>query len=206
MKTISFFGGCLLGLWLLAGQVVCSQSLVSDDEPGASAGRGAATYPGWQPYTGTIPAGTIPFYEVDQVRYVCRGRYNTGTHPGKVVDRGCNIGWGGAEVVLTQYEILVDDPARPTFTWTRWQGRIPDNAVFGGVECNAGDNCNNRLFVGMGTYDGYNRQVGKIMSHTNRLNFGYGGAEIADRVPAFILTTRDSRFSRRATCIDSCTE
>jgi hypothetical protein len=206
MKTISILNGCLSGFLLLAGQAVCGQPLVNKYEPDALVKSEAVIYPGWKPYTGTIPAGSISFYEVDQVRYVCRGRYNTGTHPGKVVDRGCNIGWGGTEIVLTQFEVLVDDPAKPTFAWTPWKGRIPENAVFGGVECNAGSNCNNKLFFGMGTYDGYNRQVGKIMSHTNRLNFGYGGAEIADRIPEFILTSRDSRFSRRATCIDSCAE
>jgi len=38
---------------------------------------------------------------------VCRGKYKSGTHPGKVVAGKCNIGWGGKEIVLRSFEVLV---------------------------------------------------------------------------------------------------
>lgn len=41
--------------------------------------------------------------------YFCRGWYAGGTHPGKIRPgfRGCNIGYGGAEVTLNEYEVMV---------------------------------------------------------------------------------------------------
>ena len=38
---------------------------------------------------------------------VCRAKYKNGTHPGKVVAGKCNIGWGGKEIVLRSFEVLV---------------------------------------------------------------------------------------------------
>ena len=38
---------------------------------------------------------------------VCRAAYKSGTHPGKVVAGKCNIGWGGKEIVLSTFEVLV---------------------------------------------------------------------------------------------------
>jgi hypothetical protein len=38
---------------------------------------------------------------------VCRAAYKGGTHPGKVVAGKCNIGWGGKEIVLSTFEVLV---------------------------------------------------------------------------------------------------
>lgn len=38
---------------------------------------------------------------------VCRAAYKGGTHPGKVVSGKCNIGWGGKEIVLKKFEVLV---------------------------------------------------------------------------------------------------
>lgn len=38
---------------------------------------------------------------------ICRAKYKSGTHPGKVVAGKCNIGWGGKEIVLKKFEVLV---------------------------------------------------------------------------------------------------
>ncbi len=40
--------------------------------------------------------------------YVCRGRYNGGTHPGKTWtnNNSCYIGWGGKSVVTTDFDYL----------------------------------------------------------------------------------------------------
>ena len=34
-------------------------------------------------------------------------KYKGGTHPGRVVAGKCNIGWGGKEIVLSTFEVLV---------------------------------------------------------------------------------------------------
>jgi len=46
-------------------------------------------------------------YEPGRRLDICRAQYRGGLHPGKVVDGRCNIGWGGREVVLDRYEVLV---------------------------------------------------------------------------------------------------
>lgn len=38
--------------------------------------------------------------------YLCRGTYQGGVHPGKVVAGNCNIGYGRKEISLTEYEVF----------------------------------------------------------------------------------------------------
>jgi Protein of unknown function (DUF3421) len=47
--------------------------------------------------------------EPNRTLFVCRGPYMNGVHPGKIVDRACNIPWGGREPHLQNYEVLVGD-------------------------------------------------------------------------------------------------
>lgn len=56
-----------------------------------------------------IPRNAIPGgFERGQNIYICRARYDFhGVHPGKVVAGVCRIGYGGREIPLTDYEILV---------------------------------------------------------------------------------------------------
>lgn len=44
--------------------------------------------------------------------YVCRAAYKGGLHPGKVVDASCDISWGGREVLIRNYEVLVNENSR----------------------------------------------------------------------------------------------
>jgi len=66
--------------------------------------------PGFSPNNANFPAG------VDSDRtttlYVCRASYNNGLHPGKVVAGKCNIGWGGQEIILTNFEVLQEPNPR----------------------------------------------------------------------------------------------
>lgn len=39
--------------------------------------------------------------------YICQGNYNGGTHIGKVVNNNCNFGWGGREITVPFYRVLV---------------------------------------------------------------------------------------------------
>lgn len=44
----------------------------------------------------------------DEGLYICRAPYNGGIHPGKLKpsNKGCNIGWGGKEIMVDNYEVI----------------------------------------------------------------------------------------------------
>ncbi len=78
---------------------------------GASSAADAATH--WVSASfGQIPPGAIVGgrESTGQKLYICRATYNGGVHPGKirVEFRGCNIGYGGREVTVNQYQVLID--------------------------------------------------------------------------------------------------
>lgn len=86
--------------------------------------------------------------------YVCRAFYSGGIHPGKLVDNStCRIGWGGDEISLFKYEVLV------SFAPLQWKetynGYLPRNAMQGGHQFDG------PLFICRGNYRG-NRLVGKV--------------------------------------------
>jgi hypothetical protein len=45
----------------------------------------------------------------DEKLYVCRAPYNGGIHPGRLnpASKGCNIEWGGKEIIIYTYEVLI---------------------------------------------------------------------------------------------------
>jgi hypothetical protein len=59
---------------------------------------------------GRIPSGALEVgYQDSGPLYVCRVRYRGGLHPGKIASgfSGCNIGYGGREITVRQYEVLM---------------------------------------------------------------------------------------------------
>lgn len=57
---------------------------------------------------GSIPDNAIEGgYEGNNPLYVCQANYRNGTHTGKIIGRNCNFGWGGKEVMSTNYNVLV---------------------------------------------------------------------------------------------------
>ncbi|MPY70019.1 MAG: DUF3421 domain-containing protein [Alphaproteobacteria bacterium] len=62
------------------------------------AARNGAPLPAGAFIGGSEPARLLP---------VCRAAYQQGVHPGKVVAGNCNFGWGGKEIVLAAYEVMV---------------------------------------------------------------------------------------------------
>ncbi|MFQ5526358.1 MAG: DUF3421 domain-containing protein [Thermoanaerobaculia bacterium] len=57
---------------------------------------------------GEVPRGAfVGGSEPSRDLYVCRAEYEGGVHPGKLVERHCNIGYGGYEVMMLVYEVLV---------------------------------------------------------------------------------------------------
>ncbi|HTM64668.1 MAG TPA: DUF3421 domain-containing protein [Gammaproteobacteria bacterium] len=39
--------------------------------------------------------------------YACQAQYQNGTHTGKVIGQNCNFGWGGKEISVPYYNVLV---------------------------------------------------------------------------------------------------
>lgn len=62
------------------------------------------------PKPGRIPRNAVQGgFENGQPLYICHAQYRFhGVHPGKVVDGACNIGYGGREIRLEQYQVLVN--------------------------------------------------------------------------------------------------
>lgn len=121
---------------------------------------------------GAIPNGTITGgHEAngDQL-FPCTAPYAGGFHPGKVRPGlgGCNIGYGGSEVMVYNYEI-------PT-GFGHWanasNGNIPNNAIQAGAEANG-----QPLYVCRAWYSG-GIHPGKVRPGFRGCNIGYGGSEI----------------------------
>jgi hypothetical protein len=57
---------------------------------------------------GKIPAGAIQGgYQHDGPLFICQAEYQNGLHIGKVYGENCNFGWGGKEIYLPYYNVLV---------------------------------------------------------------------------------------------------
>ena len=39
--------------------------------------------------------------------FICQAAYQNGLHPGKVVNGKCNFGWGGSEIIMPNFKVLV---------------------------------------------------------------------------------------------------
>jgi hypothetical protein len=127
----------------------------------------------WVQFSGSLPSNTVyGGQENGRQLPVCRCDYNGGTHPGKVVGNNCNIGWGGKEIVVPYFDILLNDNAQ--LSWRSVSGgSIPAEAFIAGYENG------NPMYVGKGDYAG-GVHPGKIFYGGGRyiLNIGYGGKEI----------------------------
>lgn len=171
MKTSHSLHGSLLLLFILLTISVAGQSGLQ-----------------WTKYTGTLPSNTVyGGQENGQKLAVCRCTYNGGTHAGKVVDRNCNIGWGGKEIVMSSFEILLNTGAE--LSWTSVSGNMPSSAIIAGYESGK------PIYVAKGNY-GNGVHPGKVFWAENRYicNIGYGGKEIT--INEFkVLTVAQSQAS-----------
>lgn len=99
--------------------------------------------------------------------YLCRARYKGGLHPGKLrpAFKGCNIGWGGKEVTVRQYQ-----------TYVIWQsasnGFVPPGAIVAGREQDG-----NKLYVCRANLNG-GVHSGKVRKAFRACNIGWGGKEM----------------------------
>lgn len=70
----------------------------------------AAPGVGWVEWHGRLPRNAIEGGVDDYGRktlFICRAHYVNGVHPGKLLNGHCHIGWGGQEVILSRFEVLV---------------------------------------------------------------------------------------------------
>lgn len=105
-------------------------------------------------------------YNPNNLLYVCRGAYRGGVHPGKLIGGNCNISYGGSEIILSRYEVLV---SRAPLDWVKSFGNVPGNAVRGGYEHG------NTLFICQTKYRN-GVHPGKVVGQG--CNIGWGGQEI----------------------------
>ena len=132
----------------------------------------------WVPAAnGAVPANAIiGGNETGRTLPVCRARYNKGVHPGKVVGKNCNFGYGGKEVLAPQYDVLVGNPnilhqSPQLVNWVAAQGgQVPPGAFFGAYEPGRP-----LLPICQAAHQG-GVHVGKVVGRN--CNFGYGGLEV----------------------------
>lgn len=57
---------------------------------------------------GYLPNNAYPGgHEQGNTLYICQAQYHHGIHPGKIIDRNCHIAWGGREISVPYYNVLV---------------------------------------------------------------------------------------------------
>lgn len=114
-------------------------------------------------WTGSKPGNAIAGGKEENgtTLYVCRASYRGGLHAGKVVNGLCNIGYGGKEEALTDYEWLGGSDLI-------WVSGLGSDAVSAGQE------------------NGQDRWVCRVTAHggihpgkyvDGKCNYGYGGKE-----------------------------
>ena len=103
--------------------------------------------------------------------YLCTAPYAGGYHPGKLRPGfgGCNIGYGGSEYTVSEYDVLTG--------YGQWAGatggNVPGNAIQAGAEANG-----TPLFACRAWHAG-GLHPGKVRPGFNGCNIGYGGSEIS---------------------------
>lgn len=99
--------------------------------------------------------------------YVCRGEYQSGMHPGKLIAGQCNISWGGNEIRLNRFQVLT---SHSPLAWIPARGYIPPHALPIGHERGR------TLYACQAEYRG-GLHPGKVIG--NACNIGWGGREIS---------------------------
>ncbi|MFH1058797.1 MAG: DM9 repeat-containing protein [Pseudomonadota bacterium] len=121
----------------------------------------------WVRYKGRLPEGAVRAgFVPESDLYVCRGKHRDGVHPGKFFNGRCNVGWGGHEVSLEDFEILVD---RDQVRWVP-ESPQPPAWLFAAGQGPAGELAVCRVFHRDGVHIGELRQ--------GRCSIGWGGREL----------------------------
>lgn len=176
---------------LAAAKAAAEASAKAALEAAAIAASAPATYPvKWVPAAnGMVPANAIiGGNESGRTLPVCRASYQQGVHPGKVVGKNCNFGYGGKEVLASQYEVLVGNSSvliqiPQLVRWVTVQrGYVPPGAFFGAYEPGRPN-----MSICQAAYQG-GVHVGKVVE--GNCNFGYGGREVLSPQYAVLVVER----------------
>jgi hypothetical protein len=158
--------------WLPAAVLLAATATPSLAQQPAPAPAGVEL--GWLSSGTPLPQGVLPIIggaEPGRQLPICRASFQNGVHPGKVVAGNCNIGYGGKEIVLNQFQLLVGRaaPTAPAIAWVPFTGQVPANAYIGGQEPDR------TLPVCRAAHQN-GVHPGKIVA--GRCNIGWGGAEV----------------------------
>ncbi len=116
-------------------------------------------------------------YQFDGPLYVCQARFRDGVHPGKVYKGNCNISYGGNEIVMPRYQVLV---SRYPLNWISASfGDIPPDAIEGGFARGR------TLFICQARYRG-GMHPGKVVGQN--CNIAWGGKEVS--IPYYNVLVR----------------
>ncbi|MBL7994949.1 DUF3421 domain-containing protein [bacterium] len=153
----------------------------------------------WVEYKGSVLANAVlgGYNDPNRVEplYIAKHAYKGGEHCGKLWANACNIGWGGAEIVLNQkiYILAAVESAKTNVglgkvtsqsqaQWIPYAGSIPANAVVGGSENGQ------PMYVGRVLFQG-GMHPGKVLPGGGGLcNIGWGGKEYSFNQGFEILT------------------
>ncbi len=115
--------------------------------------------------------------EPGSLMFVCRAPYRGGTHPGKWVKGNCNISFGGAEVVMPEFEV-----AYGSASWVPFQGER--SLIQTGAEADGTPLYSCRVRLREGSRDrGFH--PGKIVH--GECNVAFDGRELVQRPPFEVL-------------------
>lgn len=139
----------------------------------------------WQNKNAGMSRAVVGGSENGQDLLVCRCNYKGVNHPGKVVANKCHIGWGGKEVYLPNYELLVKS-GNVNVQWKKSSNnRIPANAVKAGTEGNT------TYYVGRARRSDGTIHPGKVFYSDGKMicNYSWGGKEIVVKSNFEVLTS-----------------
>ena len=127
----------------------------------------------WVSFEGDVPSNAVVGgVENHENLAVCRCNYKGAMHPGKVVGKACNIGYGGIEKVMTDFDILIN-MGIVELDWIKTDGSLPAHAI------QAGKENGKPLYIGRAFHKG-GTHPGKVFKVGDNYicNIGYGGKEI----------------------------
>ena len=130
---------------------------------------------------GKVPSGAFkggyngPIEPVkDDSLYVCRGNYKNSVHPGKLWKSWCHIGWGGKEVLLDKYDVMITKVGKMQLEWVA-SNSSPLTAVQGGYNDASEGYGGYPLMICRGPYK-KGVHLGKLWKRN--CNIGWGAKEV----------------------------
>lgn len=146
----------------------------------------------WVAHQGELPSNAV-IGGVETLRSlaVCRANHRGAMHSGKVVANACNIGWGGKELILEDYEILINKGV-VELDWLKTDGALPDHAIQAGKERGG------PIYVGRAHYEG-GTHPGKVFKVGGNYicNISWGGKELTLNTFEVLVENHSDKTGKR---------